>query len=50
MIRKTHRQGRVILQPCKFFKVFDYNMRIEAYLSFGRRFRKRILLSFSKNG
>ena len=28
----------------------DYNMRVEAYLSFGRRFRKRILLSFSKNG
>ena len=24
MIRKTHQQGRAILQPCKFFKVFDY--------------------------
>ena len=26
VIRKTHQQGRAILQPCKFFKVFDYNM------------------------
>nr|DAR60542.1 MAG TPA: hypothetical protein [Caudoviricetes sp.] len=24
VIRKTHRQGRVILQPCKFFKCYYY--------------------------
>ena len=24
VIRKTHQQGRAILQPCKFFKVFNY--------------------------
>nr|DAO63008.1 MAG TPA: hypothetical protein [Caudoviricetes sp.] len=25
MISKTRQQGRAILQPCKFFKVFDYD-------------------------
>ena len=24
VIRKTHQQGRAILQPCKFFKCFYY--------------------------
>ena len=31
VIRKTHQQGRVILQPCKFFKVFDYNIFSQPY-------------------
>nr|DAF04710.1 MAG TPA: hypothetical protein [Caudoviricetes sp.] len=31
MIRKTHQQGCVILQPCKFFKCYYYSI-LERFL------------------
>ena len=34
VIRKTHQQRCAILQPCKFFKVFDYREWAESFVDF----------------